>query len=254
MKPFLALLSLLFWQSIGIGADGSSVSRPLPPVDLPRLTSNSVHSHEITASDLLAVRAITGAAISPDGRWVALAIRQADLDRNDYRTALLIADANQPGHVANLGSVGPASFSPFYVPLIIDPVWSPDSRYVLYVTPELDREGKFGTWQLFRFSRDGKGLEQLTHCPRDVLYAIWLSDGRILVSMRGERAGFRDLQEKYFDHGIPYFGLNGPSNPEGSISPAGSDGAFRILDQALNHMNHALREPATFEVVERHAI
>ena len=68
-----------------------SVPKSLPALELPMPASSSApRSHDITVQDLLRLRLIGGLSISPDGKWVALTLRQPDLKLNQYRTALFV--------------------------------------------------------------------------------------------------------------------------------------------------------------------
>jgi dipeptidyl aminopeptidase/acylaminoacyl peptidase len=203
-------------------------------------------THDITVQDLLWLRSIGGLSISPDGKWVAFTLRQPDVKANRYRTALFVTATSGHEKPLNLGSVGPVVFNDTYYPVTIDPVWSQDSRYILYPMPEVGSNGEFGKSQLFRWSREGGQAMQLTHSPTSVLYAVGTLDGRILYSTFGKRPDLEALAKQYFDHGIWYFDLDGNPNSLGSISPSSPiGGSPDIMDQALHHMRLRSWEPAT---------
>jgi dipeptidyl aminopeptidase/acylaminoacyl peptidase len=237
---------LLILSSVGVVAAEQfpPVPKPLPALELPLPVSSSGRSHDITVQDLLKLRRIGGLSISPDGQWVAFTSRQPDLKSNGYRTALFVTAISGHRQPLNFGSVGPVVFMDPYDPVTMDPVWSNDSRYILYPMPEVEPSGEFGKSQLFRWSREGGPATELTHSSTGVLYAVRTPDGRILYSSLGKRPDLEALANRYFDHGIWYFDLDSDPNSLGSISPALTRRGTDVLDQALHHMR-SIYEPAT---------
>ena len=87
-----------------------------------------------TIDQSLSMKSVSGAQISPDGRWVAYTVQQANWDENDFVQQIWIA-MTATGERYQLTSGKKSSTSP---------QWSPDSRRLAFVG---DREGK---------DRDGK--------------------------------------------------------------------------------------------------
>jgi dipeptidyl aminopeptidase/acylaminoacyl peptidase len=242
----LASIGVLAAQPVPSTPPVPPVPKPLPALELPAPVSSPARSRDISAQRLLKVRRIGGLSISPDGQWAAFTLRQPDLKFNGYRTALFVTATSGRQQPLNLGSVGPGIFTEYHHPLTIDPVWSQDSRYILYPMPEVGSSGEFGKSQLFRWSRDGGPPTQLTHSTTGVLYAVRTSDGRIFYSTLGKRPDLETLANKYFDHGIWYFDLDSATDSVGSISPAFTRRGPDVLDQVLHHMR-TLYEPATYQ-------
>jgi dipeptidyl aminopeptidase/acylaminoacyl peptidase len=107
------------WAALAFGK-----TVPLPARDGP-----------VTAGDLLQLRDIGGAEVSPDGKWVAFAVRQASLatDNSEIRWFVTPVDGSRPPHALALEGGTPvrtrsavgvdqASFDPAL------PRWAPDSR------------------------------------------------------------------------------------------------------------------------------
>src|SRR5579872_2349300 len=75
-----------------------------------------------TIDTSLSARAVSGAAISPDGRYVAYTVQQANWDENDFVAQIWIA-VTATGERYQLTSGKKSSSSPR---------WSPDSRRLAF--------------------------------------------------------------------------------------------------------------------------
>src|SRR5882762_7099230 len=93
----------------------------------------------ITIRDLAELRSFTGFSVSPDGRYLAFELWQADPDSNRYRAAWFVAQTTTGGRVLNVGDAGePQLFEytngttdgEFYPKLA---QWSPDSERIAYL-------------------------------------------------------------------------------------------------------------------------
>ncbi|MCC6789644.1 MAG: Atxe2 family lasso peptide isopeptidase [Hyphomonadaceae bacterium] len=152
-------------------------------------------------------------ALSPDGAYVAVFERRANLARNDYDHMLVLIPTRggPPRTIADGGGFirhaadgrrtgGPADRTP---------AWSPDSLSVAFIA---EREGRAELW---RARIDGEGAEQLAALDGDVISVLWLSDGRLLVDMGPTRAGLAQEARQDADFGYrvddrlsPIFSLN----------------------------------------------
>jgi len=117
-----------------------------------------------------------GLAVSPDGRWLAVETRHADLPNNTTRIHWQVIDLRSPDRVIDAGDGGePIPYvSRGYVngassPQI--PRWSADSQWIVY---RLKRNGQI---QLWRSHRDGTRQELLTHNGADIEAFRWSADG-----------------------------------------------------------------------------
>ena len=153
----------------------------------------------ITALDLLQMRDFKGIQISPDGKSVAYVVSQSVLQSNSYHSALFLI-ATEPGSMPiNLGSAGPPHWNEIGEYLEVDPQWSPDSKYVTYLLKES------GTWQIWRWKREGGKPDQLTHNPNDVKDYEWSSDGRQIIFTTVEPINTTELK-KIAEQGIIWDG------------------------------------------------
>ncbi len=156
----------------------------------------STEARSITARDLVQLRDIGPSAnadvtapilsVSPDKRYVAFEVRQANVETNSYCLSMYVLDLN--GHAvprlvdqggdyffSTFAQLGFAALTPpGYMPTIT-PVWSPDSRWIAY----LRRDN--GITQVWRARMDGTAAEAVTHLDYDAEGLAWSADGASLI-------------------------------------------------------------------------
>lgn len=115
--------------------------------------------------DLLALRTITDAQISPDGRQIAYALKTPDLERNEYRSAIYLVPTS--GGESRQVSGGPGRDSM--------PRWSPDSTQIAFIS---DRTGSA---QLYVADASVGAARQLTDLKHGVSSPAWSPRGDRLV-------------------------------------------------------------------------
>jgi hypothetical protein len=154
-----------------------------------------------------------GLSVSPDGEYVALIERRANLIRNDYDHAVILVPTRggSPRTIADAGGFihsapdgrrtgGPADRTP---------AWSPDSQWVAFIA---EREGKVELW---RAHIGGARTERVTELDGDVTNVVWLADGRFLVDLEVPRATLAQMNQRDSAFGYrvddrlsPIFSLN----------------------------------------------
>jgi dipeptidyl aminopeptidase/acylaminoacyl peptidase len=141
--------------------------------------------------DLYDLRVPTEVALSPDGRFVAFAVKSAAPGKDGYRSALWVvpADGSAPARQLTAGAKSDAS-----------PRWSPDGRALAFLSDrgavlqaggagakpgkaEAPKEGGTQVW-LLPFA-DGGEARQMTDLPRDVQGLDWSPDGARLAVVSG---------------------------------------------------------------------
>jgi len=116
-----------------------------------------------TVNDLVRLERVTDPRISPDGRYVAYQLRQADLELNKGVHGLWLLDLSQKnGEPRRLTAAGVESNTPR---------WSADGR--LYFL-----SSRSGSQQLWRLDLRGGEAEQVTNYPLDVGSFRLARDGR----------------------------------------------------------------------------
>ena len=120
--------------------------------------------------DLIALKRTSGApAISPDGRWVAYAVRETNWTDNTYETEVWLADTRVAGSGRQLTNAAKSS---------TQPAFSADGKWVAFISDRTD------TRQLYRLSLDGGEAEALTSGTEGVTAFAWAPDGmRIAYTM-----------------------------------------------------------------------
>lgn len=167
-----------------------------PPCDLlPPAAAPAEARREINALDLVRLRDFGGmqfdsypgppAALSPDGRHVALQLRRGDPSSNRYCTGILVKETGSaalPRIVADGGEVIRLSFDKYGfsglvagapVPSVLR--WAPDGKRLAFT------KAVGGILQLFLVHADGSGEAQLTHSGVSIDDFQWLPSGEAIV-------------------------------------------------------------------------
>jgi Tol biopolymer transport system component len=118
-----------------------------------------------TIDQSLSMKSLSGAQISPDGRYVAYVVRQTNWQENDFTQQIWIAQT-ATGERYQLTSGKKSSTSP---------QWSPDSKRVAFVS---DRDGKR---QIYLIAQGGGEAVQLTTEENGVESAAWSPDGSAIA-------------------------------------------------------------------------
>jgi dipeptidyl aminopeptidase/acylaminoacyl peptidase len=164
-----AILSARAQDFNSVGFDPTPVRIPSPERGEPR---------PVTSSDLLEIRDEKGVSISPDGKYVAFVVGQAVYETNSYRSGLYIVGTAPASTPICLGTAGAPRWDSINQWLPESPQWSPDSRYITYMT-KMDNAANRQVW---RWSVDGSTPVQLTNVPGDVLSFHWTPDGHRIVA------------------------------------------------------------------------
>lgn len=152
----------------------ASPSRPNPPE----------HKQPITTRALLSLKDIGGAegsiAVSPDGRYVAFEIQQADFRADTYHSEWYVTRVAGRAAPLEVGSGGDLILAPAPFGRIngsradIRAQWSPDGRWIAFLRKDGDQV------QVWRSRADGGGEQQVTHAAANVLSFAWRPDGRAI--------------------------------------------------------------------------
>jgi dipeptidyl aminopeptidase/acylaminoacyl peptidase len=141
-----------------------------------------------TIEQSLSMKQLSGAEISPDGRFVAHVIQQANWDENAFVAQIWMADL-QANERYQLTSGNKSNR---------DPRWSPDSKRLAFVS---ERAGKA---QVFVIAPRGGEAVQLTAEENGVGAFRWSPDGTSIayLSSGPESKAKKDRRDKYGDFEI----------------------------------------------------
>ncbi len=136
----------------------------------------------------LSAKSVGNAEISPDGRYVAYTVQQADWDENEFVQQIWIANADTSGRY-QLTSGRKSSQNP---------LWSPDSKRLAFIS---DRDGKK---QIYVINPHGGEAQQLTSEDNGVAAFHWAPDGNSIAftSTGPDAKSKKDRKEKYGDFEI----------------------------------------------------
>jgi dipeptidyl aminopeptidase/acylaminoacyl peptidase len=137
--------------------------------------------------DSLNMKSVSGAQISPDGRYVAYLVQQTNWDENDFVSQVWIA-VPSTGERYQLTSGKKSSGGV---------TWAPDSRRLAFTS---DRDGKR---QIYIISPGGGEALQLTNEETGVGAIAWSPDGSaIAFTSSGSDKAKKDRKDKYGDFEI----------------------------------------------------
>jgi dipeptidyl aminopeptidase/acylaminoacyl peptidase len=137
--------------------------------------------------DLISLKRVTSAELSPDGKLVAYTVRETNWDENIYQTSIWLADAQSGARWRLTGgkksSTGPA--------------WSPDGSRIAFASDRSDKR------QLYLISPRGGEAEQLTTLEESPGSFAWSPDGSTIAftasDPRSDAAKEREKQYGEFD-------------------------------------------------------
>ena len=119
-----------------------------------------------SVDDLLNVKTAAGARISPDGKWVAYTVAEADFKQNAFITQIWLANA-ATGRSVQLTRGEKSATSP---------QWSPDSQWLAFTSQRIGDKS-----QIFVLHPDGGEALPLTKAENSVGAFAWSRDGKTIA-------------------------------------------------------------------------
>lgn len=142
-----------------------------------------------------------GAAISPDGEYVAFVVGQATRETNSYRSGFFVVGTTPGAAPRNLGTAGMPHWDQINQWVSETPQWSRDSKLVALRARMASDE----TWQVYGADAGGTRLSQWTHLDGDVVGYNWTEDNAKLI-VEIEKPIEVEAVERVAQHGILYDG------------------------------------------------
>jgi dipeptidyl aminopeptidase/acylaminoacyl peptidase len=152
---------------------------------LSSLVAFSVFAQTPTIEQSLSMKSVSGAQISPDGRFVAYTVQQANWEEDEFVQQIWVAMI-ATGERYQLTSAKKSSQNP---------KWSPDSKRLAFAS---ERDGKR---QIYVINPLGGEPQQLTSEENGVGEFEWAPDGKAIAftSTGPESKAKKDRKEKYGD-------------------------------------------------------
>ena len=120
---------------------------------------------KLTPDDIYRLREVSDPQISPDGAWVAYTVSMPDTAEDKSNSDIWMASWDGARNVRLTTSKSSEH----------SPQWSPDGRYLAFLS---DREDEREVDQLWLLDRTGGEAERLTDLPGGVLEHAWSPDSR----------------------------------------------------------------------------
>jgi dipeptidyl aminopeptidase/acylaminoacyl peptidase len=126
----------------------------------------------ISLDDLSRLRSVSDPQVSPDGKWVAYTVSSIDPEKDKRDTDVWMASWDGTQQL-RLTASSESSES--------RPRWSPDGRYLAFLTARGDEEQKKKGAQVWLLNRLGGEAQQLTDLKGGVSDYAWSPDGKRLA-------------------------------------------------------------------------
>ncbi|MFQ5789722.1 MAG: prolyl oligopeptidase family serine peptidase [Acidobacteriota bacterium] len=140
-------------------------------------------SRNLTVDDYFRIREVSDPRLSPDGQWIAYAVKTRDLEEDKTESRIWMV-ATSGGEAIPMTAEGSSASRPR---------WSPDGKYLAFLAAR--NEDKTQVWTLFR---QGGDSAQLTDTVQGVTAYQWSPDGRQMVLVLKDPSP-EELEEKKDD-------------------------------------------------------
>jgi dipeptidyl aminopeptidase/acylaminoacyl peptidase len=126
----------------------------------------------LSLDDLARLRSVNDPQVSPDGKWVAYTVSTVDTekDRRDSDIWMVSWDGTQQVQLTATSDTSESM-----------PRWSPDNRFLAFLTSRGDEEQKKKGSQVWLLNRAGGEAQRLTDIKGGVSDYAWSPDGKRLV-------------------------------------------------------------------------
>ncbi|MGH2356310.1 MAG: hypothetical protein ACRDJN_32290, partial [Chloroflexota bacterium] len=133
----------------------------------------------VQPEDLLAIKTVADAQLSPDGSRVAYVLNEIDAEADGLRTSIWIAGATPDGTTTAGDAAGPKRFTRG-PKRDSAPRWSPDGHYLAFLSDRASAQDD-GPAQLYVMPADGGEARKLTSLDKGAGPAVWSPDGRRIL-------------------------------------------------------------------------
>src|SRR6266566_871979 len=124
-----------------------------------------------TVDDLLTIKSVGGAQISPDGKWVAYTVGWGDFKQDAFVTQIWLAETDT-GRTFQLTRGDKSSTTP---------KWSPNGEWLAFLSNRLEDKN-----QIFAINPAGGEARQLTKSETAISNFAWSEDGNSIAYLATE--------------------------------------------------------------------
>jgi dipeptidyl aminopeptidase/acylaminoacyl peptidase len=128
------------------------------------LMAQEAAKRPITFDDMISMHRLSGASVSPDGKWVVYAVSTPDMEANRNAGNIWMVPTSG-GEALQMTQSGKDS----------SPVWSPDSKTIAFLS------SRSGESQVYVLSMDGGEAHAITKLSTGVDIAKWSPDGKTIA-------------------------------------------------------------------------
>jgi dipeptidyl aminopeptidase/acylaminoacyl peptidase len=141
---------------------------------IPVLSLNPIH--RFSQKDIERVQSLRDITISPDGRWLAMVVSEADLKRDKYAPHLEIFDTHsgERVHAVRMGDG------------ISEPQWSPDARSILFISGSVESGSDEAGSDLWLLDMRTHGIEKILSNEEGLEAPAWSHDGQYIFFKKWE--------------------------------------------------------------------
>ena len=133
------------------------------------LASAALQARPLVVDDIDNIRTVESPAVDPSGKWVAYSVRTVDRKKDKNFTHLWMTswDGTQTLQLTNRKDESEST-----------PRWSPDGRYLAFISSRDDKRERDQLWML---DRRGGEARQLTNVEGSVVDYAWSPDGKSIA-------------------------------------------------------------------------
>lgn len=152
----------------------------------------------LSAEEIIQTREISQPAVSPDGRYIAFLVEARSVETNSVRLTWYVERLAPRPVKARVVADGGVPIRASYGPLLTVPAsWSPDSQWIYF---EARRKGQVQVW---RASRRGGTVQQITHDCANVKSFVLSPNGRVLYYTAGTpRKEIERAERREYERGV----------------------------------------------------
>ena len=132
--------------------------------------------HRFSQKDIERAQSLRDITISPDGRWLAMVVSEADLKQDKYVPHLEIFDTHSGERVHSV-RMGDG---------ISGPQWSPDARSILFISGSVENGSDEGGSDLWLLDMRTHGVEKILSNEEGLEAPTWSHDGQYIFLEKRE--------------------------------------------------------------------